>query len=203
MTEKMSKDKKYYEKHKEELKLKRKLYYQEQKRANEIITDLKKKHPIPYMLQNYKKYRETFPNAKFSDYLDGLNKFKKMKKVESEDAISDIPLEFDIGHFPLNKSMWQKCLIFRTMICRMKQDLFPRDTFFLNEHLLKCDGCSKWNHNRKKGLEVFKPLPFDLFHEHEHIEPKQEPKSGIPQDINEWVESEIERLKRDKPNNNN
>jgi hypothetical protein len=198
MSEEMNKDKKYYEKHREEIKLKRKLYYQEQKQAKDLMGEISKKHVLPYMLQSFKNFKETHEIAKWIDYIEGLNKFREMKKVESEDAISGIPLEFDIGHFPLNKTMWQKCLTFRIMICRMKPELFPRDTLFLNEHLLKCESCQKWHFSLKKGLDVFKP--FDMWHESEHVEPKQQQQTGIPQDINEWVETEIERLKRDKQN---
>jgi hypothetical protein len=181
-----NKDKKYYEKHKGEILLKRKLYYQEQKQAKDLSNEIAKKHVLPYMLQSFKNFKETYEIAKWIDYIDALNKFKEMKKNEAEEVISGIPLEFDIGHFPLNKSMWENCLIFRTMICRMKLELFPRDTLFLNEHVLKCETCSKWNHNRKKGLDLFKPLPFDLWHESEHIEPKTENPSELER-INQWL----------------
>jgi hypothetical protein len=176
----------YYEKHKEEIKLKRKLYYQEQKRAKELTEEISKKYALPYSLQSFKNFRETMPFAKWSDYIDALNKFREIKRNEESDMIYGMPLEFDVAHYPLNKRMWRDCLKFRTMILNLQPKLFPRDTIFLSEHSMKCLSCNQWHRSLKSSLECFKPLPFDLFHGHEHVEPKQEPKSELER-INEWL----------------
>jgi hypothetical protein len=135
--------KSYYDRFKDKLMQKQRQKRAQEKRQKEeqeaktlIPKPVSQKYPL-----SWEDYKEHFPDAKFSDYLQEKIKFEKANRGEILRPEIEQILERNL--YPLKGF---DCKRFRLMITGF---ILPKDSFFCANHHTSCESCQKWYHEWK------------------------------------------------------